>query len=416
MQNNSNPSASAPSAVNWKSNLAFIWASQFMAMIGFGCCMPFIPLMLRQNLHINDEHLRGLYMSIYYLASMSSLCVATAVWGILADKFGRKLMLLRASYAAALFYPMLAFTPNFWMLVAIRFVCSFFSGTVNPAQTLLVSTTPSEKHGFVLGTMSTAIWSGDVLGYCMGGLMVHFFGYTTAFVTCGLIYLSSGILVHIFVKEDFEAVRRLVREKKAKNQRRPFKEIASPGIIWLLAMFMLMGVSKRIDTPYVALLVETVCGQEKAAFYTGIIQAAAAIGGVLAGIYIGHLCDRFKPQYILAPIIVIATGATVLQAMSVNPWMLIFARFLTFFASGGFQPSLQLMMTKITASELRGTFFGLSQSINTAGGIFCSLLGGAITYYLNIRSIFITGACITFLMLPMLIPTAKACAKEEIKA
>ena len=401
--------------VNWRKNLAFIWASQFLAMIGFGCCMPFIPLMLRQNLNINDDHLRGLYMSIYYLASMSSLCVATAVWGMLADRFGRKIMLLRASYAAALFYPMLAFAPNFWALASIRFVCSFFSGTVNPAQTLLVSTTPAEKHGFVLGTMSTAIWSGDVLGYCMGGLMVHFFGYTTAFVTCGVIYFISGLLVHLFVKEDFEAVRRLVREKKAKNQKRPFKEFATPGVLWLLAMFLLMGISKRIDGPYIAMLVEKVCGQDKADYYTGIIQAAAAIGGVLSGIYIGRLCDRFKPQLILVPIIIIATGATLLQAFSQDPWMLIFARFLTFFASGGFQPALQLMMTKITSSEMRGTFFGWSQSLHTAGGIFCSLLGGAITYYLNIRGIFVTGAIITFLMLPLLLPTSRACEKEQLK-
>ena len=96
--------------------------------------------------------------------------------------------------------------------------------------------------------------------------------------------------------------------------------------------------------------------------------------------------------------------------------MLIFARFLTFFASGGFQPALQLMMTKITSSEMRGTFFGWSQSLHTAGGIFCSLLGGAITYYLNIRGIFVTGALITFLMLPMLLPTSRACEKEQLKA
>ncbi|MBR4675897.1 MAG: MFS transporter [Victivallales bacterium] len=401
--------------VDWRQNLVFIWISQFLAMIGFGCCMPFIPLMLRQNLHIEDEHLRGLYMSIYYLASMSSLCVATAVWGMLADRFGRKIMLLRASYAAALFYPMLAFAPNFWTLVIIRFICSFFSGTVNPAQILLVSTTPSEKHGFVLGTISTAIWSGDVLGYCMGGLMVHFFGYTTAFVTCGVIYFISGLLVHFFVKEDFEAVRRLVREKKAKNQKKPFREFATPGVLWLLALFLIMGIARRIDTPYVAMLVEKVCGLDKAAFFTGIIQAAAAIGGVLAGICIGHFCDRFKPQLILVPIIIIATATTLLQAYSTTPLMLIIARFLTYFASGGIQPALQLMIAKITATEMRGTFFGWAASLQTAGGIFCSLLGGAITYYLNIRGIFVTGAIITFLMLPMLLPTARACEKEKLK-
>ena len=86
------------SAINWKQNLFVIWLSQFLAMVGFGCCMPFIPLLLKENLHIDDENLRGVYVSIYYLAAMVSLCIATAVWGMLADRFGRKLMLLRASY------------------------------------------------------------------------------------------------------------------------------------------------------------------------------------------------------------------------------------------------------------------------------------------------------------------------------
>ena len=138
------PDLLLPSPVNWKKNLFVIWLSQFLAMVGFGCCMPFIPLLLKENLHIDDENLRGVYVSIYYLAAMISLCIATTVWGMLADRFGRKLMLLRASYAAALFYPLLALAPNFWVLAGIRFVCSFFSGTVNPAQTLLIATTPSE--------------------------------------------------------------------------------------------------------------------------------------------------------------------------------------------------------------------------------------------------------------------------------
>ena len=45
------------SGVNWKQNLFVIWLSQFLAMVGFGCCMPFIPLLLKENLHIDDENL-----------------------------------------------------------------------------------------------------------------------------------------------------------------------------------------------------------------------------------------------------------------------------------------------------------------------------------------------------------------------
>ena len=159
---------------DWKRNLFFVWVSQFLALAGFGCCMPFIPLLLKDNLGIADDNVRGLYVAIYQFASMLSLCVGTSVWGILADKFGRKLMLLRASYCAAFLYPLLVFAPNFAMLVIIRFVASFFSGTVNPAQTLLVSNTPEEKHGFVLGTLSTSVWSGNMTGYLLGGFIAEF--------------------------------------------------------------------------------------------------------------------------------------------------------------------------------------------------------------------------------------------------
>ena len=145
--------------INWKRNLWVVWLSQFLSMIGFGCCMPFIPLFWRDKLGIADDQLRGVCVSVYYFTGMTSLCIATAVWGILADRFGRKLMLLRASYAAALCYPLLAFAPNFPVLLTIRFLCSFLAGTVNPAQTLLVATTPPERHGFVLGSTTRSVGS-----------------------------------------------------------------------------------------------------------------------------------------------------------------------------------------------------------------------------------------------------------------
>lgn len=69
----------------------------------------------------------GVFMfSLFYLAGITSLCIATTVWGMLADRFGRKLMLLRASYGAALLYPLLVFAPNFQVMLLIRFLCPFF--------------------------------------------------------------------------------------------------------------------------------------------------------------------------------------------------------------------------------------------------------------------------------------------------
>ena len=401
-----------PVKVNWKSNLFVIWLSQFLAMVGFGCCMPFIPLLLKENLHIDDPNLRGVYTNIYYLASMVSLCIATSVWGMLADRFGRKLMLLRASYAAALFYPMLAFAPNFWVLATIRFVCSFFSGTVNPAQTLLIATTPKEKHGFVLGVLSTGTNSGNMLGYLLGAEIVERYGYTQAFLTCGGIYLTSALLVHIFAKDDFNV--KLAKKQREKDKFK-FKDVATPAVIWLLVLFLCFGVSNRLLQPNMALLVEEVIGGIKgAARYTGIVSAAASIGGFLAGLCMGWLCDRIAPRKLLLPILIFSSAFTAAMALSTNVQMLIVCRFLAAFAICGIQPILQLMLTKITRTELRGTYFGWSGSVNTAGGIVCSFLGGTVVWFCGIRGVYIAAALIIALMVPLMFPTIIAIKKEYV--
>ncbi len=401
------------SPVNWKQNLFVIWLSQFLAMVGFGCCMPFIPLLLKENLHIDNENLRGVYVSIYYLAAMVSLCIATAVWGMLADRFGRKLMLLRASYAAALFYPLLALAPNFWVLAAIRFVCSFFSGTVNPAQTLLIATTPKEKHGFVLGVLSTATSSGNMLGYLSGGVIVHYFGYTEAFFTCGGIYLASALLVQFFAKDDFSV--KLAKKKREKSKYK-FKEVATPAVLWLLVLFLCFGIANRLVQPYMALLVEKIHGFQGAAFYTGIVSAASSAGGFLSGLCIGWLCDRLAPRKLLLPILISGAAFTGAMALSVNVEMLLVTRFLAAFAVSGIQPVLQLLLTRITAPELRGTYFGWSGSINTAGGIVCSFLGGGVAWLTGVRGVYITPALILLLMLPLMVPTFLAMKKQTAAA
>ncbi len=398
-----------PVVINWKKNLFVIWLSQFLAMVGFGCCMPFIPLLLKENLHIENDKLVGIYTSIYYLASMLSLCVATSVWGVLADRFGRKIMLLRASYAAAIFYPLLAFAPNFWVLASIRFVCSFFSGTVNPAQTLLIATTPKEKHGFVLGVLSTGVSSGNMLGYLLGGIIVDRFGYTTGFLSCGAIYMASALLVHIFAKDDFNV--KLAKKQRAKSPYK-FKDVATPAVLWMMVMFLLVGVSTRLIQPYMAMLVKEVHGLKGAAFWTGIVSSASSVGGFFSGLCLGWLCDRIAPRKILLPLLIIGGIFTAAMAYSFNISMLIVTKFFAAFAGGGIKPVLQLMLTKLTKPELRGTYFGWSGSLNTAGGIVCSLLGGSLFLMTDVRGVYMAAALILIIMIPLMIPMVLAIKKE----
>ncbi|MBO5762374.1 MAG: MFS transporter [Lentisphaeria bacterium] len=383
--------------VNWKKNLFFIWLSQFLALAGFGMCMPFIPLFMREVLQV-EESMRGVYVSAFSFAGMTSLCIATAFWGIVADKFGRKLMLLRASYGAALLYPLLAFAPNVYTLILIRFCCSFFSGTVNPAQTLLVSTTPQEKQGFVLGALSTATWSGNMLGYFLGGILVNYFGYRTAFLSSGALYLTGAFLVQFFVRDNF-----LRPPKSEKPKKPPLKELLTPYVGLILVMFMILGLSRRIDQPFIAMLVEVVNGLDKAAYWTGIASMCAAAGGVAAGMLFGWASDHYPLPKLLITVILLTAAASFLQAYSTNILCLMAARFLAYFAGGGMQPLLIMWLGKVTDPAKKGTFFGWSASANIFGGIVSTLISGTVILSCGVRGVFTAGGVLALLMLPLVL-------------
>ena len=125
------------------------------------------------------------------------------------------------------------------------------------------------------------------------------------------------------------------------------------------------------------------------------------------------MCDRFAPQKLAIPILTVSAAATLWQAYSPGVASFIAARFFTYLAAGGIQPVLQVMLSRIITPETRGTYFGWSNSVNTAGGIICSPISAAIAYWCNVRGIFAAGALTIALMIPLMIPTARACRKEE---
>lgn len=394
-----------PKRINWKQNLFFVWFSQLLSLAGFAAVMPFIPVYLRVKFGIEDPNIRGGYVAVFNFASLLSFAIFAPVWGWLADRYGRKLMLIRSGLAAGILFPLMAFAPNIWSLILLRLFTSIFSGTVTAANTLISSCTPDDRQGFALGTLSTSVWSGNMLGFLFGGLVVHYFGYTVGFLLCGGLYLLGTFMVIFLVHENFTPPKPVEQKEEPKPQpgiRRWLPEFSTS--LWLvLTLFLMMGFARRYEEFYLALQVENIAGKENTELYTGWICAAAALGGILSGTCVGWLIDKYSPKKVVLCALPLSCFFVLLQGFAPSLAVLGCARFFAFISSSSLEPAILSIMSKIAPRSKRGSAYGWTATFRCAGMLLAAASGGFLVYHTGVRSAFIVAGIGFLLLIPAII-------------
>jgi DHA1 family multidrug resistance protein-like MFS transporter len=102
----------------WKKNLIVCWFEIFVAAIGMSQIAPVLPLYI-QHLGIHNTssiaRLSGIAFGVTYIIS----AIFSPIWGHLAEKVGRKPMILRASLGMALIIGCMGFAPNVYVLIGL---------------------------------------------------------------------------------------------------------------------------------------------------------------------------------------------------------------------------------------------------------------------------------------------------------
>ncbi len=395
--------------INWKKNLLFVWLSQLLSLAGFAFAMPFIAVYIRDTWGITGEKELGVWMAAFNFFGMLSFCISTPIWGILADRYGRKLMLLRAYYADAVIFPCFLLAPNPYWLIAARFIASAFTGTVSASQTIVVTTTPKEHHGFALGLLMSAIWTGNLIGLAAGGFVVQYCGYTIAFITCGAMYFIGGLLAHIFVVDNFQP------EEASETKESVLQSMSGLSLgVWLIfGLIVITAVARKFDEPYIPLMVECIHGPDKTAMHTGWISALAALGGMISGALIGKLCDLYSPKRITVPAL-LASGVTMaMQGLAMSLIGYAGWRFLHYVAAGGLEAIYLSILSKVTPANRQGAVFGLSSSLRMGGILIATVISGFIIYYLGVRAIYLSAGAIFLLTIPFYWLTEKAIGSRQ---
>ena len=442
--------------INWKKNLFFIWLAEICSRAGFSMSLPFVAYYMRDRFGMGDEAVKT-GMMWYSTAGSVALFLSFPLWGMVGDRMGRRPMLLRAMFCSGILYASFMFAPVVGVLIALRFVTGFFSGTVSPAQALAVSTSPENKQGFALGVVSSAVWSGNVFGllgglvvkYCSynafwkrlfgfanfdpNGIVVKNWSYFVAFSLTMILFLIGGFIVVFFVRENFVPPPPKIKEDK-KGHWFAFAGFGC-AVYAILGMFLWMSFARRCDESYISLMVEVVSGLKgkEASHIMTAVAVPAALGSMLSATFIGFFSDRLSLRQLLFPIIIIGTAMMVGQALSVNPAMLAIFRFMTFLVVGGLEPVVLGLLSRESPKEKKGTIFGYVASLRILGLMFGTWFGRGIMKLcdtcfadgirvfgmvldsrgIGIRSVFLLGAAALLLMIPWIFFVERMVAKRH---
>ena len=368
-----------PPDPHWRRTVWAVWFAHLLAAAGFSFVMPFLPFFVRE-LGVTDEGMVATWAGVAMFAAGLSLTIFQPIWGALADRYGRKLMLQRAMFGGAIMIALMGLSQTVWQLVILRFIQGALTGTGAACNTLVASVTPRKHLGFAMGLLQTAIIVGNALGPWLGGVAADSYGYRIPFYVCGVLWAIAGFVVLFGARERFVPPDQCVNGNHGLRQ-----AFGTGGMTALLAAFFLSAFAVTFVAPIFPLFVEAVADTARAATITGQIMGVGGLAAGIACIIVGRLADRLGHRRVL---IVSSAGSAIfggLHAIVQTVGHLFGLRIGWGLISGGARPAMSAMIGAHVSSDTYGRAFGITTSAMCLGFALGPLAGGLMASAMGLR-------------------------------
>ena len=381
-----------------------LWFGNFATGAGASMSMPFLPLFISTMGHFPKWELT-LYAGLAFSGVFLSQAIVSPLWGNLADKTGRKPMLLRAAIGMTISATLTGLSPNVWFLIIIRFIQGTFSGYINNAYALIGSEVPTQDSGKTMGTLTTGNVGGQLVGPIIGGYLSGIFGYRLPFYMFGFMMFLASMSTLFFVKEDFTPVK-----KGAKTGLRDaFKGIQHKRVVWamIISSMLIMAATTSIN-PIISLFVkELMHDHGNVAFTSGVIAALPGIATILVAPSLGRLGDHIGPEKILLVGLIFSVVVYFPMFFVTTVLMLGILRFMIGLANAALLPITQTVMTLEAPSRSVSRIFSYNQSFQAMGAVIGPMLASGVAGILDYRYVFLMTAILVLINIGVVIVAYK---------
>ena len=367
--------------MNWKSTFVFSFLAQSLGIVGFAFCTPFLPFFVGE-LGVTDAGAQAFWAGVALSSAGFTFALFAPVWGILADRYGRKIMVCRAMFGGALALLLMSFARTIPQLVLFRIFQGAFSGTLAASIALVASVVPQRRSGLTLGMMQAAVFIGNAVGPFFGGLAADAFGYRVSFRIGALMTALGGLLVYFGTREDFTP-----RTPEESAETPGFgKILLLPGFLISVTVLFSVRLSNSIANPSFPLIVKAIVRSLRSLnSVTGSVIAASAVAAAISAAVLGHVGDRLGRRHILIGCCVGACIASIGHFFAYSLPTLFAVRILFGFAVAGMLPAANATIHAVVDPRSIGRAYGLATSLSMLGSAVGPTVGGYLAMAAGLR-------------------------------
>ena len=369
----------------WERNLYAVWLAQFLALMGANLVFPFVPFFIKEDLGVESDAEAALWTGITSAATGAMLFISSPIWGSLADRYGRKPMLMRAYAGATVTITLQALVTSVWGLFFLRGLQGAFVGSIPAATALVASGTPQRRIAYALGMLQMAIFTSQTVGPVVGGLMAEAFGFRLTFALGGLMYIVPFLLILIFVEEKFEAPDPANRTSYVENLRVVMRV---PTMMLLIGIMFLVSSAAIFVRPVIPFVVESFT-DVNVSTKSGLVFAAVAVTSAVAAVGVGRVANRTGYKNALVFATMGAGLAYIPVAAAGSLWSLMLLMAAVGIFSGAMIPMVNALIGANAPAGRQGSAFGLVGSAQALSLALAPLLGGIVADRVGIHAGFV---------------------------
>lgn len=361
-----------------------LFGLQFISMGAMEMSGPFWPIQIK--VLSPSDSVFGLAGVAVYVGPMVGMSLTSAFWGRMGDRYGNRLMMVRALGGLAVTQLLVAVAQDVWTIMALRFLQGACAGYIAPAQAYGVQITGGKDRASLFAWLQVATNVGSMGGAFLGGLILDSFPFAAINLTAGAICALCAAVAWLSLPVPTPGAV-AVNPGNAVSAR-PAASAGAPIAALLALMGVLLASRMVLQVPF-SLYMTQVFGARH--WVAGLTYGLLACGFVVAAPLWARLFENQSPSYVLGGNVLISGACVLVTHLAGSTDSVAVFAFLYFIWGmllGGTTPILLALISVAVANDRQGFVLGLAQASQqgaSAGGI---IAGVGVTQFFGLEAAF----------------------------